>query len=106
VVGFVVKTFKCMIDPSDHPKKKPNQFDRIIPLGYNCHPSPSRACTGTDPKTPAENPLFGVLIIIFEVNEWQQNVHINPRSGDACACMVFASAWPVQMVARCSNVDV
>jgi hypothetical protein len=30
----------------------------ITPLGYNCHPSL---------KTPAEKPLFGVLIIIFEV---------------------------------------
>jgi hypothetical protein len=73
-------------------------FDRIPSLGYNCHPSLSR--TGTDTKTPAENPLFGVLIIIFEVIEWQRNVHINQKSGGACAYMVFASAWQVQMVAR------
>ena len=31
-------------------------FDRITPLGYNCDPSM---------KTPAENTLFGVLIIYF-----------------------------------------
>jgi hypothetical protein len=36
-------------------------FDRMAPLGYNFHPSLSRASTGTASKTPAVKPLFGVL---------------------------------------------
>ena len=54
-------------------------FDRITPLGYNCDPSM---------KTPAENPLFGVLINIIWSRKNAQ-AYLSTQDPAARACTRF-----------------
>jgi hypothetical protein len=106
----IVISQKGVFQAAKNKKRSLTESSPSVIIATRPHPvknrDTSRASIGTDLKTPAEIPLFGVLIIIFEVSEWQQNVHINPESGGACACMAFASACPVQMAGRYSSAGV